>query len=150
MGMEIGGRSDKRGNGYESRYLVNLLLRMIDEELSSIIVESAGENSSEYIAETTDGKRFYYQCKASNGQADHWRVSDLKKHDVWKRAKDIILSDDANYYFFVSPVPYGDIDEICYRARTNSEVTEFFEKQIDDKHHSDLVSKIASEQRKRQ
>ena len=145
MGMEIGGRSDKRGNGYENRYLVNLLLRLVDEKLSSIIIEPVGENSAEFIAETTDGKKIYYQCKASNGQADHWRVSDLKKHDVWKRAKEIILSDDANYYYFVSPVPYDDIDEICYRARTNSEVTEFFEKQIDDKHHSDLVSKIASE-----
>lgn len=145
MSMESGGRSDKRGNEYENRYLVNLLLRLVDEKLSSIIIEPVGENSAEFIAETTDGKKIYYQCKASNGQADHWRVSDLKKHDVWKRAKEIILSDEENYYYFVSPVPYGDIDEICYRARTNNAPSEFFKKQIQDKYHGDLVRKIASE-----
>ena len=145
MGMEIGGRSDKRGNEYENRYLVKLLLRMVDEDLSSIVIEPVGENSAEYIAETADGKRFYYQCKASNGVADHWRISDLKKYDVWKRAKEIILSDEVNCYCFVSPVPYDDIDEICYRARTNSSPKEFFEKQIKDKRHGSMVSKIASE-----
>ena len=145
MGMEIGGRSDKRGNEYENRYLVKLLLRMVDEDLSSIVIEPVGENSAEYIAETADGKRFYYQCKSGNGVADHWRMSDLKKYDVWKRAKEIILSDEVNCYCFVSPVPYDDIDEICYRARTNSSPKEFFEKQIKDKRHGSMVSKIASE-----
>ena len=57
MSLEPGGRSDKYGNNYENRYLAKLLLRLIKEELTSVIVEplDANSNAVEFISEQEDG-----------------------------------------------------------------------------------------------
>ena len=44
MSLEPGGRSDKYGNKYENGYLAKLLLRLVNEKLTSVTVEPLGPN----------------------------------------------------------------------------------------------------------
>lgn len=132
MSLESGGRSDKYGNKYEHRYLAKLLLRLVNEKLISVTVEPLGPNSDsvEFRTEQKDNTIKYYQCKASNATHKSWSVSDLRKYDVFNRAKRIVLGDKNNYYYFISPLQYDELDELCKRARTNSSPEEFVNYQL--------------------
>lgn len=132
MSLEPGGRSDKYGNNYENRYLAKLLLRLIKEELTSVIVEPLGANSNavEFISEQKEGTVKHYQCKASNTTHSSWSISDLRKYKVFQRAKEIITANSKNLYYFISPLQYNELDELCKRARTNSSPAEFVTYQL--------------------
>lgn len=129
MGYEAGGRADKRGNVYENRYLARLLLKLVSEEISAVVVEPVGEdtNTFEYYTISQDNKRTYYQCKGNNGVLDHWRPSDLQKHNVFSRSKKLLLEDFSSEYKFVSPCYYDELDELCNRARTCDRPKEFLD-----------------------
>lgn len=131
MSLEIGGRSDKYGNQYENRYLARLLLRLVNEEISSVIVEPLGENSDsvEFISEH-EGVKEYYQCKASNFDHDSWSIADLRRYRVFSRAKQIILGGEGQEYFFISPLRYQQLDELCKRAQTNASARDFVDYQL--------------------
>lgn len=43
MPYEVGGRADKFGNRYESRWVVKQFLRLLNEGIASVIIESIGE-----------------------------------------------------------------------------------------------------------
>lgn len=132
MSFERGGRADKYGNRYEDRYLAKLLLRLVREEFASITVEPLGINkdSVEYVAEQKDGTFNHYQCKGTNGNFPSWRFCDLKKHNVFSRAKEIIEAGGKNAYYFISPLQYNQLDELCKRARTNSSAQDFIDYQL--------------------
>lgn len=132
MSFEPGGRSDKYGNEYENRYFAKLLLRLIREDIAAVIVEPLGPNSNsvEFVTEQKDNTTKYYQCKASNTTHKSWSISDLKKYDVFSRAKRIILNNENSYYYFISPLQYGELDELCIRARTNSSPEDFVAYQL--------------------
>lgn len=53
MSLEPGGRSDKYGNKYENGYLAKLLLRLVNEKLTSVTVEPLGPNSDSVEFYTT-------------------------------------------------------------------------------------------------
>lgn len=132
MSLEPGGRADKYGNKYENRYLAKLLIRLVKEELTSVTVEPLGINSDsvEFVSEQKDGTIKYYQCKASNTTHSKWSISDLRKYKVFERAKEIISSDVKNFYYFISPLQYNGLDELCKRARTNSSPDDFKKYQL--------------------
>lgn len=95
MSQVPGGIADKVGNEYEKHYLAILLLRLVMGELASITVEPVGPNkdSVEYTAVDKAENRYHYQCKLSNGTHNNWRTCDLKKYDVFNRAREIIETD---------------------------------------------------------
>lgn len=132
MSLEPGGRSDKYGNKYENGYLAKLLLRLVNEKLTSVTVEPLGPNSDsvEFYTTQKDNTIKYYQCKASNSTHKSWSVSDLQRYNVFQRAKRIILSAENSYYYFISPLQYDELDELCKRARTNSSPEEFVSYQL--------------------
>lgn len=132
MSLEPGGRADKYGNKYENRYLAKLLLRLVKEELTSVTVEPLGINSNsvEFISEQKDGTVKHYQCKASNTTHSSWSILDLRKYKVFERAKEIISADIKNLYYFISPLQYDELDELCKRARTNSSPADFVDYQL--------------------
>ena len=134
MSLESGGRSDKYGNQYENQYLVRLLLRVVAGKYKSIIVEALGEDkdSVEYIVTDIDDNVLYFQCKASNTTRQHWTAHDLNSHNVFSRSKEIIEKSPKNKYYFVSPLNYGELPELCKRARTNSSADEFLNYQLNN------------------
>lgn len=127
MSLESGGRADKYGNTYENRYLARLLLRLLNEEVSSIVVEPLGVDGEgvEYITTSADGTKAYYQCKASNTTHNTWSISDLNHYKVFERSKAIVERNASNRYFFISPLQYNGLDELCKRARTNMSAQDF-------------------------
>ena len=132
MSLERGGRGDKGGNQYEDRFFAKLLLDVLLERLTSIEVEPLGYEGTgvEYIAIAPDGEKRYYQCKASNGLQNFWRPYDLDRYDVFQRAKDHILNGEKHAYYFISPVPYDELDTLCDRARTCNGTEEAFAEQV--------------------
>lgn len=127
MSKQVGGISDKQGNTYENRFLARNILRLISEDISSIVVEPTSEHTSicEFYTKDKDGTRKYYQCKCSNGTNDHWNPSDLQKFDIYKRTKKLLLRERSSLFVFVSPLPYKELDELCSRARQCQDASEF-------------------------
>lgn len=76
----------------------------------------------EYTAADKAGTRYHYQCKLSNGTHNKWRICDLKEYNVFNRARAIVETDSKNIYVFVSPLSYGELDQLCNRARTSASV----------------------------
>ena len=132
MSLEHGGRADKEGNTYENRFLARLFLQLINEEFQYIQVEAVERNSdfAEFIAVDQAGTRRYYQCKASNGDSDHWRISDLRSYDIFSNAQKIVDADTKNEYIFISPLGYDGLDSLCDRARTSSSTEDFVKYQL--------------------
>lgn len=132
MSLEHGGRADKDGNTYENRFLARLFLQLINEKFQYIQVEPVGENSdyAEFIAVDQDGFQRYYQCKASNGNYDHWRLSDLRSYNIFSNAQKIVCADTKNQYIFISPLGYAGLDSLCDRARTSSSPEDFVNHQL--------------------
>ena len=132
MSLEPGGRADKYGNEYENLYLARLYLNLCCGQISSVTVEALGpgHDSVEYITEQQDGVIKYYQCKASNASKDHWTFTDLARYDVFTRAQEIVSRDSNSEYHFISPLPYGELTELCKRSKTNQSVQDFFAYQL--------------------
>ncbi|HIU32357.1 MAG TPA: ATP-binding protein [Candidatus Caccousia avistercoris] len=149
MAYESGGRADKYGNDYENAYFARLLLRLVEEKLRSVEVEPLGPNSDavEFIATDFDGRRSYYQCKGSNSIYDKWRIGDLARHDVFSRLKSILESEPGSRYFFISPLPYGGLDELCRRARTNHSAQDFAAYQLTNQPYRMLFDATAQQLR---
>lgn len=122
-----GGISAKYGNRYENRYLAKLLLRLVNEQITSIVVEplEEGSNGVEFITTSADGTKSYYQCKVSNKTNNHWNMSDLQQHSVFMYSKSHVEKSEKNYYYFISPLTYSELDELCNRARTSSKLEGF-------------------------
>lgn len=132
MSLERGGRADKIGNQYENRFLAKLLIRLIEERLTSIEVEPLGDvgKGVEYIVETSAGERIFYQCKASNGAQNKWSVADLDRVKIFDNAKMHVLADKNNEFHFISPLPYDGLDDLCERARMNHDPQDFVSYQL--------------------
>lgn len=127
MSFERGGRGGKDGNRYEDRFFAKLVLDLLLEKLVSIEVEPLGLEGEgvEFVATTPDGERRYYQCKGSNGISTKWNLDDLNLHSVFKQTKKHILSDPNHAYYFISPVPYDELDTLCNRAKNCHNADEF-------------------------
>lgn len=138
MSLEPGGRTDKEGNGYENRFLARLFLQVINENLHYVQVEPVEKNSdyAEFIAVDWEGKRRYYQCKSSNGDCDHWRLSDINGYEIFSNAQKIVCADAKNEYVFISPLGYNGLDSLCDRARTSSSPEDFVTYQLTKKYRS--------------
>lgn len=132
MAQEIGGRADKGGNTYENSILASLLIDLMLEQIISVEVEPLGKDGVgvEFVVERPNGDQEYYQCKGSNGVQVYWRPSDLNSHSVFQTAKTHILSGNRHTYHFISPVAYKELDSLCNRARTCSDVDIFVSHQL--------------------
>ena len=144
MSLETGGRADKLGNAYENRFLAKLFIQLLDEKIEAVIVEPVGNESKgvEFIA-ISKNKKTYYQCKASNAMQDHWRISDLKKHNIFEVSKKLIEQDPASEYKFISPLQYTGLSELCNRARTNSSPEDFLNYQQTNKQFKNIFRECA-------
>lgn len=132
MALEIGGRADKVGNRYENFFLGKQLRRLVEGNIKSVEVEPLGKEGQgiEYIVVNNDDSRMYYQCKAANGAKPHWSIADLVNHKVFENAKEHILRSKKNEYYFISPLSYRNLDDLCERARTNHSAEDFIEYQV--------------------
>lgn len=147
MALEVGGRADKSGNQYENHFLGKQLLLLAEGKLKTVEVEPLGEEGKgvEFISERDDGSRIYYQCKASNGSNDHWTISALAGHKVFRNAKQHISRNPGNEFRFISPLSYGGLNDLCERARRNHSGKDFLLHQVSNEQLRELFSSCESE-----
>lgn len=133
MPLETGGRADKFGNRYEGRWVVNQLLRLIKEDITSITLEAIGveEEGIDLWIKNKNGSRICSQCKARNGSKEYWDVSDLGSRGIFEKAKKQLDSSGKVTYQFVSAVNCMMLNDITNRARNSNEnPRDFYEYQI--------------------
>ena len=135
MSFEKGGRADKQGNVYENRCLARILIRLVAEEITSVVVEPVEEYSDicEFYTVAKDGSKTYYQCKGSNGMNDHWRPSDLQGYNVFSRVQSLLRSDPDCKFCFISPFYYGGLENLCVRAKTYSSAESYIKNALTNK-----------------
>ena len=133
MPNEKGGRADKLGNRYEGLFTVKFLLKLIEEEVSSITIEPMGdeEEGVDLWVKNKDGSRECYQCKGRNASNENWRMGDLAAKGIFSKAKKQLDADTNISYHFVSPLTNTMLKDIAARARNSSGDPEhFYEHQI--------------------
>ena len=89
MPYETGGRADKFGNRYESHWVVNQLIRLLNEEIESVTIEAIGEEEDgvDLWIRKLDGSKECHQCKARNSSNEIWNFGDLAARGIFKHIK---------------------------------------------------------------
>lgn len=128
MPYEVGGRADKLGNRYEARWVVKQMLRVINEEINSIILEAVGdeEEGVDVLIINKNGAREYHQCKGRNASKEKWTIADLNNKNILRNAKKHL---DRNYdstFVLISPIPCIMLHDIHERAVNSNGCSEDF------------------------
>ena len=133
MSYQGGGRTDKAGNSYETNYAILQLLRVIGEEIYSIIIEATGDDEKgiDIWIVNNDGTREGQQCKGRNLSNDKWTIGAIKKYnilDIWKFHLD---RDNNNYVSMVSPIAFILLNDLIKMAKTSSgDAKDFYKNQV--------------------
>jgi hypothetical protein len=132
MPQEVGGRADKLGNRYEGRWVVKQLLRVINEEIYSIIVEAVGpeEEGVDVWVFKNDGSRECQQCKVRNASEELWSIGDLNRKGILKKSKIQLDANTDTTYALVSPLSCTMLTDLHQRAITGDNEKYFYEHQI--------------------
>ena len=133
MPYEVGGRADKFGNRYESRWVVKQLLRLLNEEIASVTIEAIGgeEEGVDLWIKNLDGSQECHQCKARNASKEYWDLSDLAARGIFEKAKKQLDSNKNITYNLISAVAGMMLNDLSLRARnSNCNSEAFFKNQI--------------------
>lgn len=133
MPLETGGRADKFGNRYESKWVLKQLLRMLNEEIYSVTVEPIGdqEEGVDLIIKNLDGSLECHQCKAQNASKEYWDLSDLASKRIFEKAKKQLDYNSNTTFHLVSAVAGGMLNSITNRARnSNGNPEDYYNSQI--------------------
>jgi hypothetical protein len=131
--LEVGGRADKFGNRYESKWVLKQLLRVLNEEIYSVILEPIGEQEEgvDLIIRNLEGSLECHQCKAQNASKEYWDLSDLASKRIFEKAKKQLDYNGNTTYHLVSAVAGGMLNSITNRARnSNGNPEDYFNFQI--------------------
>ena len=133
MAYQRGGRTDKAGNKYETNYFILQLLRVIDEEIYSVIIEATGddENGIDIWITNKDGTREGQQCKGRNFNKDKWTLSSINKYNILKTWKFQLERDTKNSVSIVSPISFVLLEDLISMAKNSSgDAKDFYNNQI--------------------
>lgn len=133
MSYEVGGRADKFGNRYESRWVVKQLLRVISEDIYSVIVEAIGpeEEGVDVWVINNDITKDCYQCKGRNASKEEWTIGDLNRKDILKKSKVQLDMNSETTFALISPISCTMLNDLHMRAvNGNSSAKSFYESQV--------------------
>ncbi len=134
MAFEPGGRADKLGNQYESRWVLKQLLRLLNEDIVGVTLEAVGydEPGVDLWVTGNDGVRQAQQCRARNKSKESWSVSDLSNRGILSAMRRHLDRDDTSEFALVSAIPMFLLGDICDSARLSAgDSEEFFRHQIE-------------------
>lgn len=132
MALEAGGYAEKFGNSYEANWVTYQLLQLLCENILSVSVEPIGDDEEgvDVIIEHHSNKKEFHQCKASNGDNEHWTLSSLYQAKILTKAFFQIQRDGYEFHI-VSPLPCKMLTDLRSSAlNTTSNATDFYEYQI--------------------
>lgn len=132
--MEAGGYSEKLGNRYEANWVAYQLLKLLNEQILSVSIESIGDDEVgvDVIVENHNGIKEYHQCKVGSGNSEHWTPSKLNKVNILKSAQFQIKRGISEFHI-VSPLAFKNLSDLSDSAlNTNDNVNDFYKYQIKD------------------
>ncbi|UDM71183.1 NACHT domain-containing protein [Vagococcus fluvialis] len=133
MPYEKGGRADKNGNRFETRWAVFQILQVLEENIKSITLEALGEDEKgiDIWVGMNDGKKEGQQCKGRNASQEYWDYSSIKEKGIFETWKYHLDRDLTNTVSLVSPLAFTFLEDLTERARTSSGIpSEFYKEQI--------------------
>lgn len=128
-----GGRADKYGNRYENVWVIYQLLKVINEEIYSVIIEAIGDDEEgvDIWVNEKDGYREAQQCKGRNASKEYWDISSLKAREIIKKSKKQLERSNKYKYLLVSPISCTMLQDLIKMARnTSGNPDEFLKYQI--------------------
>ncbi len=128
MAFEPGGYADKLGNRYEGRWVARQMLLLLSEQLTSITLESVGDDEAGVDLWVTrlDGTREAQQCKAENGTKFNWSLRDLASRGVLSHLKTQLQRDPTHRFAFVSSTPANQLRDLSRSASDSTGESESF------------------------
>lgn len=133
MAFEPGGYADKLGNRYEGRWVARQMLLLLSEQLTSITLESVGDDEAGVDLWVTrlDGTREAQQCKAENGTKFNWSLRDLASRAVLSHLKMQLQRDMSHRFAFVSSTPANQLRDLSRSASDSTgDAQTFYDHQI--------------------
>lgn len=133
MSYELGGRSDKSGNKFEYNWTIYNLLRVIEEKIQYVMVESIGEDEDgvDLWVGNLDGSREGQQCKGRCGSDDSWSYGTINAKKIWDKWKRQLDRKEKIYVSLVSPLVFQQLEDLTERARTtNDNPFDFYHYQV--------------------
>lgn len=132
MSLERGGKADKDGNRYEYEWILYNVLEVINNDIQSFIWEPIGSDADGVDVTVITNHNDYQQCKASNGDRDYWRLSDLMSNKILDRWKSRLSENEQNEVSLVSPLTFKGLSDLITRARNSNNIgIDFYEYQIE-------------------
>lgn len=147
MARAIGGRADKDGNEFERLWIVQLGLRMLAGEVSSLTWEPAGPDGYGVEVEVAlpDGRFQVHQCKIENGTKGRWSVADLAAAGVLGTALRHLRRPPVAEFVFVSRDPVPVLRDLAERScRSNGEPELFVATALSSREHRDQFSRLCA------
>lgn len=139
MSWQSGGEAGKLGNRYEAKWVVRQCVRLLREEIRSVILETIGDDNDgvDVWITSKDGVRTAYQCKGRHGNNDQWSISSLTA--VMGKANRQLQRDSSVCFRLVSPLPFVRLTDLADKARKDIE--------LDPVAHFDYLRSISCENR---
>lgn len=133
MALEAGGYAEKIGHRYEANWIAFQLIQLLEEKINWIIVEPIGKDEIgvDLVIENNRGELEHHQCKASNGNNEHWTFAQLNAAGILTNAKTQILGGSTEFRV-VSPLTGTNINHLCESAlNSNGKPEDFIQYQIE-------------------
>jgi hypothetical protein len=119
-----GGPASKAGQRYEGRWTANALLRILDEDATSIRLEEPGEDFAEF-ALRVGGETQYHQAKRAYAKAGRWSVRTLFQEGVLSEFKRKLDAEPQCTCHFISEQDASDLHVLTSGARDATSAQEF-------------------------
>lgn len=154
MGVKVmaypkGGRADKYGNRFEYNWSINMLLDVIEEEISYIILEDIGDNEQgiDLWVCNKDGSMEGQQCKGRNASKENWTFSDASNHNIFVNWKKHLDSNETNSVSLVSPISFTLLEDLTNASRNTDlqKPQSFVDKQVFGNGTGKITKKLFSD-----
>lgn len=116
MAAESGGYADKFGNRYEANWVAYQLVRLLEEQIISVVVEPLGPDGQgvDILINNIDGTTEYHQCKMGKGNYEYWTLAQLHSSGILSNAWFQI--ERNNKFYLVSPLRCKTINDLSKSA----------------------------------
>lgn len=117
MALEAGGFAEKLGNYFETNWIANQFIRLLQEKIAYVTIEPIGtdEIGVDVIIGRLDGKTEHHQCKAGNGSNEFWTLSALNSTSILKNAK-FQIEQGTEEFNLISPLTCKLISDLRISA----------------------------------
>lgn len=133
MPYELGGRSDKSGNRFETRVVVYHLLKLLEEKIEYVVLEALGNDESgiDLWIGHNNGTREGMQCKGRNGSKEYWDFGTANAKNIFINWKQHLERDPSIHVSLASPLAFTFLEDLIDRAIKSSDIpSDFYENQV--------------------